>query len=73
MIKAILKSNISDCVIESSYTPHQLLSFSGEEELIEKMSKCDCQPIGETNVVECNCDEEWDDYTLVLEEEKLSN
>ncbi|MFF2532411.1 acetyltransferase [Brevibacillus sp. NPDC058079] len=68
MIKAILTSNISHRVIESSYTPRQLLDFFDEEELVQKMTKCYCQPIGETNVIECNCDEEWEDYTLKLEE-----
>lgn len=69
MIQATVTSKISGRVIKKSYTARQLLEdFYGEDDLIVAMTQCDCQPIGETYVVECNCDYEWEDYTLVLEQ-----
>ena len=72
MIEATLKSNITNRVIKSSYTARQLLDFFDEEELVLDMGKCDCQPVGETNVIDCGCYEEWEDYNLTFsDEEKL--
>jgi len=69
MIQATLTSKKSGRVIKQSYTARQLLEdYYGEDDLVIKMIECDCQPVGETNVVECNCHEEWDDYTMVLEQ-----
>ncbi len=38
-----------------------------DEQLYEKLSGsiCKCEPIGETNVVECNCDQYIDEFQLV--------
>lgn len=37
------------------------------DQLYEKLSRsiCKCEPVGETNVVECNCDEYIDEFELV--------
>lgn len=67
MVRATLTSRVSGRVIVRSYTPRQILDFLDEEELVSDMTECNCQPIGETNVVECNCDSEWEDYVLELE------
>jgi len=72
MIEVILKSNISQRVLKASYTARQLLEMS-EEDIVEKMAMYDCQPIGETNVVDCNCCEEWDDYTMIVGNENNYN
>lgn len=69
MIQATVTSKKSGKVIKKSYTARQLLEdFIDEDDLVIAMTQCDCQPVGETNVVECNCDFEWEDYTLVLEQ-----
>lgn len=69
MIQAALTSNKTGRVIKSSYTARQLLeNFCGEDDLMVAMSECDCQPTGMLSFVECNCHEEWDDWTLVLEQ-----
>jgi len=34
------------------------------DELHDELS-CDCQPIGETNVVECGCDDYIQDFELI--------
>ena len=34
-----------------------------EDQLQEELT-CDCQPIGETNVVECNCVDYLDEFEL---------
>ena len=66
LVEVSLKSNKTERVIKASYTARQLLDFFDESDLVIEMSKCECQPIGETNFVECNCDEEWEDYTLIV-------
>ncbi|MBM2884048.1 hypothetical protein JFK97_06560 [Chromobacterium phragmitis] len=40
------------------------------EELFEKLvaSFCHCQPVGETNVVECNCSEYGEEFELIVAE-----
>lgn len=66
-VKVTLRSNTSGRIIQSSYTPLQLLEdFCDKEDLMIAMSQCECQPVGETNFVECNCDEEWEDSTLTM-------
>lgn len=65
MIEIIVKSNISGREKKSSYTARQLIDKS-EDEIVDEMTECDCQPIGETNVVECNCADEWDDYIMIV-------
>ncbi|MFI8680371.1 acetyltransferase [Bacillus thuringiensis] len=67
MVRATLTSRVSGRDIVRSYTPRQILDFLDEEELVADMTECNCQPIGETNVVECNCDSEWEEYVLELE------
>jgi hypothetical protein len=67
MIQAIVISKKTGRTIKRSYTAKQLLEdFFGGDDLMQNMTECDCQPVGETNVVECNCCEEWFDYTLEL-------
>lgn len=68
-IRAILTSKTTGRVIEKSFTPRQLLDFFDESALVENMSMCRCQPVGETNVIDCGCYEEWEDYTLVVGDE----
>ncbi|MFY0744797.1 acetyltransferase [Solibacillus silvestris] len=67
MIQLTLTSNKTGRVIKRSYTGRQLLE-SDEQSVVEEMSECDCamKPRGETNVIECDCYEEWEDYTLVI-------
>lgn len=38
-----------------------------EGQLYDKFAKtiCSCEPIGETNVVECNCHEYTDEFELI--------
>ena len=67
MIPVKIKSDASGRVVNGEYTAKQLLDFCGEEELVQNLTQCDCQSVGETNVVECNCEEEWEDYELFLD------
>lgn len=51
----------------------ELKKFSLSEEKIQDMIEdelydmlhCDCQPIGETNVVECNCEDYYEGFVLL--------
>lgn len=62
-------SNKTNRVVEGSFTPRQILNMFDEEDLITNLTMCDCRPIGETNVIECNCEEEWEDYELFIGDE----
>ena len=44
----------------------QLADMIDSDALLDKMmeSECNCQPVGETNVVECNCDEYLGEFEL---------
>ncbi|WP_063664328.1 hypothetical protein [Aliivibrio fischeri] len=37
-----------------------------EDELYERLTACDCTSIGETNVIECNCEDKFEDFELQL-------
>jgi hypothetical protein len=62
-------TSLAGRVVEGSYTPRQLLDFLDEDELVTNLTTCSCQPVGETNYTECNCDEEWHDFTLLIGDE----
>lgn len=61
-------SNETGRVVEGTYTARRILDMY-EEELVDDLTKCDCEPIGETNVVDCSCYEEWEDYQLLIGDE----
>ncbi|WDI05175.1 hypothetical protein PUW25_25540 (plasmid) [Paenibacillus urinalis] len=68
-IPCVLKNNRDGRIINQSFTPRQLLTdFYDENELAEAMvaSACNCQPIGETYDTDCNCFEEWENYSIVI-------
>ena len=44
--------------IDDAMIRMQLEEFAAE-------NLCQCQPVGETNVVECNCQEYYEDFELV--------
>ena|GEM_PF-6181936 len=67
MVEVTLTSKRSGRVLKSSYTARQLLDID-EIDMVINMTECDCQPVGETYVVDCNCDYEWQEYELVIGE-----
>ena len=64
-----IKSNISGQVVEKMVSPRYLLDLVDESDLVSELTKCTCQPIGETNVIECNCMDEWEDSEVLIGEE----
>lgn len=44
------------------YSINQLIEKS-HDDLYEDMIPCHCQPVGETNLLECNCELEMEDYS----------
>lgn len=72
MSKVWVKSNISGKVKTADFTSRQFLGMTDESDLVEHMTMCDCQTVGETNVVECNCDDEWSDVEVTFEDELTS-
>lgn len=72
MIEIVLKSNISQRIVKASYTGRQLMDKS-EDEIVDEMGACDCEPVGETYVIGCNCCDEWDNYTLIIGNENNYN
>lgn len=65
MIRVMLTSKVKDLEVTGLYNYKELLEKS-EEDIVEDLTKCSCQPIGETNVVECNCEDDWSDYALEM-------
>lgn len=41
----------------SEYSLREIMDGKNEEEISIDMIDCNCQPVGETNVVECNCED----------------
>jgi len=39
-----------------------------DEYILRDLLVCDCEPIGETNVVECNCSDYLDEFELMERE-----
>ena len=61
-----IKSNISGRVVDGAVTPRQLIDIVDEADLIDELTACDCEPVGETNIIECRCDEEWMDCNVLI-------
>ena len=68
-IRVVIKSNISGNVVKTEVSPRTLLNAVDESALINELTACNCNPVGETFFVECSCDEEWEDAELYLDEE----
>lgn len=51
-------------LISAPYTIEELLD-TDEYEIQSNVCTCDCQPIGETNVIECNCEDYYNDFQLI--------
>lgn len=51
-------------VITRSFTLEELINCYGEETILES-HHCDCQPVVETNVVDCNCDDYYSGFEIV--------
>jgi hypothetical protein len=67
-IPIMLTSKISSRVINTAVYPRVLLD-TYEEDLVDQIGQCDCQPVGETNVIDCDCYEEWEEYELLIGDE----
>lgn len=65
-----IQSRISKRVVHATYTGRQLLDdFIDEADLIQDATACNCQPIGETYVVDCRCGDEWEDCNVWIGDE----
>lgn len=71
VIPVRIKSHVSGRVVKGSISANNLLEID-EQELVERFTICSCQPVGETYVVECNCDLEWEKYELQIGDEVIS-
>jgi|GEM_PF-4714966 len=63
-----ITSKVTGRVIESLVSARELLD-TYEEVIVQDLTNCECQPVGETNVVDCSCGDEWDDYELLIGDE----
>lgn len=66
-IKVSVKSKTTGRIAEDLYTPKELLEKS-EDEIIEELTMCDCEPDGDSMYTDCSCYEEWGDCELTIEE-----
>ncbi|MBA4293803.1 hypothetical protein C0431_12645 [bacterium] len=62
-------SETSHRVVEGTLSPRQLLDLSDDCDIVEHLTACDCAPVGETYVVECNCDEEFYESIVLIGDE----
>lgn len=66
-IRVTVKSKKIGKIAEDIYTPKELLEKS-EDEIVEELTMCDCEPDGDSLYTDCSCYEEWYDYELTIEE-----
>ncbi len=66
-----ITSNITGRTLSSDYTIADLICMSGEEELVENMTACNCKSVVDYTYTECNCDDEWSDYQINYEEDDV--
>ena len=64
-IRVEVKSDITGRVASSVFTLKEIFENCGDD-MVEEITRCDCQPSIESNVVECNCDDEWYGYKITL-------
>lgn len=50
-------------VISKPYTIEQIIQKSIDD-IWEELEECNCQPVGETNVIECACGDRYADYSF---------
>ena len=66
MITIQVKSMKTGRVMSGKCTLREIFTRCNEE-IIEEITMCDCQPVGESNVISCNCYEEWlDDIEIII-------
>lgn len=66
-IKVINKD--SGQVVDTKVSARKLLEVSDEADLLQELTLCDCKPVGETNVVDCDCEVYWDDFEMLIGDE----
>lgn len=59
--KFLFANDNGETVISKAYTIEHILTKSIDDIWCE-LEECNCQPIGETNVVECGCGDRYSDY-----------
>lgn len=72
MVQVTLKNNKTVECVTTTYTARELVSHGGEDLLMENIIEnniCNCTPVGETYVTDCNCFEDWDDCSLFFGDE----
>lgn len=62
LIKFVFKHNKTGDIKEFELTINEIQDKL-EDELYE-MLVCDCEPVGESNVIECNCEDYLEDFIL---------
>lgn len=69
VIPVRVKSKSSGRTVSGVVSPRKLLNLIDETDLIDHLIDCDCSPVGETYVTDCNCDEEWMDCEVLIGDE----
>jgi len=54
-----------DGLIEEVPVSYDEIAERMEEFAFEKLCKCECEPVGETNNIECSCSEKYEDFTFL--------
>lgn len=55
------KEKSIDCTLKE-------LLKNGIDDIVDNLTECDCEPTSESNILECNCYEEWNDIELEIKD-----
>ena len=65
MIVKFTFKNTNTGEIKTVELSDSMIRIEMEDLAFDALCKCDCQPVGETNVIDCNCEEYYEDFELV--------
>ena len=68
MLNLKFKHHQSNEIKMLSLSRQQIIDEIGEYQLLD-MLECNCEPVGETNVVDCNCGEYFEEFELIAEDD----
>ena len=57
--------NSKEVIVSKAYSLDKFLGGLDLEDVRENTLRCDCEPIGETNVIDCNCDHYYETFVLI--------
>jgi hypothetical protein len=64
-VKVVITSKETNRSVTAHVKPVDLVDkYVDEWDMVQELTQCDCQPLGEAGYTECNCWEEFEEYTV---------